>query len=209
MRFATFAPTGADGFYPRREGGAMDTRRSPDIDVIKDAERIVYQAKWRICEERAAEQLAATSSLKWTRLFPESPAIQVVAIDGVVVGCIRHNGGRWIATGTRQRGRSPIATPSAPQSWPWHAKQSRGDRKCCCCGVLCDSSGRARRRPARQAIAPRAASAALYETCDRWSEPDDYRLSLEETVEQSERRRARWPCSRLLELLGPGISRVG
>lgn len=57
--------------------------------------------------------------------------------------------------------------------------------------------------------APRAASAALYETCDRWSEPDDYRLSLEETVEQSERRRARWPCSRLLELLGPGISRVG
>jgi len=82
----------------------MDTRRSPDIDVIKDAERIVYQAKWRICEERAAEQLAATSSLKWTRLFPESPAIQVVAIDGVVVGCIRHNGGRWIATGTRQRG---------------------------------------------------------------------------------------------------------
>ena len=52
----------------------MDTRRSPDIDVIKDAERIVYQAKWRICEERAAEQLVATSSLKWTRLFPESPA---------------------------------------------------------------------------------------------------------------------------------------
>src|SRR5271163_4151802 len=38
---------------------------------------------------------------------------------------------------------------------------------------------RARRSP------PRAASAALYETCDRWSEPDDYRLSLEETIEQS------------------------
>jgi hypothetical protein len=85
----------------------MDIRRSPDIDVIKDAERIVYQEKWRICEERAVEQLAATSSLRWTRLFPESPLIQVVAIDGVVVGCIRHNGGRWIATGAHQRG--PVA----------------------------------------------------------------------------------------------------
>jgi hypothetical protein len=51
--------------------------------------------------------LADTSSLKWTRLFPESPAIQIVAIDGVVVGRLRHNGSRWIATGTGQRG--PVA----------------------------------------------------------------------------------------------------
>ena len=85
----------------------MDTRRSPDIEVIKDAERIVYREKWRICEERAAERLAGTSSLKWTRLFPESQVIQVVAIDGVVVGRIRRNGRRWIATGNLQRG--PVA----------------------------------------------------------------------------------------------------
>jgi hypothetical protein len=85
----------------------MDTPGSPRIDVITDAERIVHQAKWRICEERAAEQLAATSSLKWTRLFPESPMIQIVAIDGMVVGRIRNSGGRWIATGTPQRG--PVA----------------------------------------------------------------------------------------------------
>ncbi|PXW99167.1 hypothetical protein [Mycolicibacterium moriokaense] len=85
----------------------MDIRRSPHIDAIKDAERIVYQEKWRICAERAVEQLAATSSLRWTRLFPESPVIQVVAIDGVVVGCISHNAGRWIATGARERG--PVA----------------------------------------------------------------------------------------------------
>jgi len=78
----------------------MDTRKSP-------AERVVYREKWRICEERAAEQLAATSSLRWTRLFPESPAIQVVAIDGVVVGRVRHSGGRWIATGNGQLG--PVA----------------------------------------------------------------------------------------------------
>jgi hypothetical protein len=49
----------------------------------------------------------------------------------------------------------------------------------------------------------------LYAGCGRWDEPDDYRLSLEETIEQAERRRARWPCSRLLELLGPDTSRIG
>jgi hypothetical protein len=85
----------------------MDTRKSPDIEVIRDAERIVCREKWRICEERAAERLADTSSLRWTRLFPESPVIQVVAIDGVVVGRVRRNGGRWIATGIGQRG--PVA----------------------------------------------------------------------------------------------------
>ena len=82
----------------------MDTRKSHDVDVIRDAERIVCREKWRICEERAAQRLAGTTSLKWTRLFRESAVIQVVAVDGVVVGRIRHNGGRWIATGTPNRG---------------------------------------------------------------------------------------------------------
>ena len=35
---------------------------------------------------------------EWTRLFPESPAIQVVAIDGEVLGHVWYNGRRWIAT---------------------------------------------------------------------------------------------------------------
>jgi hypothetical protein len=105
----------------------MDTRKSPYLEVIRDAERIVYREKWRICEDRAAEQLADTSSLRWTRLFPESPVIQVVAIDGVVVGRVRHNGGRWIATETASGLRSQIATPSAPPSWPWPAKRSPGE----------------------------------------------------------------------------------
>ncbi|WP_235658615.1 hypothetical protein [Mycolicibacterium moriokaense] len=48
-----------------------------------------------------------TTSLKWTRLFPESAVIQVVAVYGVVVGHIRHNGTHWIATGTNQR--DPVA----------------------------------------------------------------------------------------------------
>jgi len=82
----------------------MDTRNTPDIEVVKDAERIVYREKWRICEERAAQRLAQSPSLTWTRLFPESPIIYVVAVDGVVVGQVRRNRTRWIATGTGQRG---------------------------------------------------------------------------------------------------------
>jgi hypothetical protein len=82
----------------------VDTRNTPDVEVVKAAERIVFREKWRICEERAAQQLAQTSSLKWVRLFPDSAVIQVVAIDGVVVGQLRRNGGRWIATGIGHRG---------------------------------------------------------------------------------------------------------
>jgi hypothetical protein len=85
----------------------MDIRKTPDIEVIKDAERIVYREKWQVCEERAAQLLAHTCSLAWVRLFPESPVIQVVALDGEVIGHIRRNGARWIATGTGQRG--PVA----------------------------------------------------------------------------------------------------
>jgi len=56
---------------------------------------------------------------------------------------------------------------------------------------------------------PQRSYCPLYAQCGRWNEPDDYRLSLEETLEQTERRRARWPCGRLLELLGPETSRIG
>jgi hypothetical protein len=82
----------------------MDTRKSPDLDVIKDAERVIYREKWRICEERAARQLANTTSLRWTPLFPDNAVIHVVALDGVIIGRIRRDRGRWIATGTGQRG---------------------------------------------------------------------------------------------------------
>ncbi len=85
----------------------MGTCQPPDVEVIKDAERVIYREKWRIYEARAAEQLAGTTSLRWTRLFPETPVIRIVAIDGVVVGRVRRNGGRWIATGAGQRG--PVA----------------------------------------------------------------------------------------------------
>lgn len=83
----------------------MEIRNSPNFDVIKSAERILYQEKWRICEERAATELAAISSVGWARLFPESPVIRVVAMDGVVIGRVRRHSGRWIATGVERRGQ--------------------------------------------------------------------------------------------------------
>lgn len=82
----------------------MDTRDTPDVQIVKDAERILYREKWRICEEHAARRLAPTSAVKWTRLFPDSAVIQMVAIDGIVVGRIRCNGSRWIATGIGHQG---------------------------------------------------------------------------------------------------------
>jgi len=85
----------------------MEISDSPQIEVVKDAERIIYLEKWRICEERAANRLADTTSLRWTRLFPESDVIQIVAIDGDVVGHIRRHGLRWFAMGTGRRG--PVA----------------------------------------------------------------------------------------------------
>jgi hypothetical protein len=46
--------------------------------------------------------------------------------------------------------------------------------------------------------------------CPRWhGQPDDWAASLEETGGQTERRRASWPCSRLLDLLSPELTRIG
>jgi hypothetical protein len=67
----------------------------PAHDLVRDAERILYQAKWRIREERVSERLFGTHGLHWTRLFPESPVIRIVAVDGRVVGRIRRSGRRW------------------------------------------------------------------------------------------------------------------
>ncbi|ASX02906.1 hypothetical protein MINTM006_52380 [Mycobacterium intracellulare] len=81
----------------------MATSYPPDVEVVRDAERVLYREKWRVYEERAARRLAQTSSRAWTRLFPESSVIRVVAIDGVVVGRIRRHGNRWAATGVGRR----------------------------------------------------------------------------------------------------------
>lgn len=49
----------------------------------------------------------------------------------------------------------------------------------------------------------------LYDRCPRWFGPDDFEASLEESFDEIERRRAAWPCSRVLDLLGPETRRIG
>ena len=57
---------------------------------------------------------------------------------------------------------------------------------------------------------PRSSGCPLYDGCPRWrGQPDDRLASMEETAAETERRRSTWPCSRLLELLSPDLTRIG
>jgi hypothetical protein len=72
------------------------------------------------------------------------------------------------------------------------------------------SSFRSGKSPGCRPIgSPPRSACPLAARCPRWQGPDDRLLSLEETVEETERRRASWPCSRLLGLLGPDTQRIG
>jgi hypothetical protein len=84
------------------KGGAVDTCNAA-AGLIRSAERIIYWQKWRICQERAAAHLAGTTSLHWTPLFPDSTVIQVVAMDGLVMGQVRQDGHRRVATSVGRR----------------------------------------------------------------------------------------------------------
>lgn len=49
----------------------------------------------------------------------------------------------------------------------------------------------------------------LYDHCPRWhGEPDDRLATFTETAEETERRQAAWPCSMLLDLLTPDLTRI-
>jgi hypothetical protein len=57
---------------------------------------------------------------------------------------------------------------------------------------------------------PRSSDCPLYDGCPRWhGQPDDRVTSMEESTAETERRRSTWPCSRLLELLSPDLTRIG
>ena len=73
----------------------MDTRNPPDIAVVKAAERILYREKWRICEERAAQRLAQSSSLSFNAPFPKQLSH--------LRGCCR-----WSRSGTGEGQRQPM-----------------------------------------------------------------------------------------------------
>lgn len=57
---------------------------------------------------------------------------------------------------------------------------------------------------------PRSSECPLYDGCPRWrGQPDDRLTSMDETAAETERRRSSWPCSRLLDLLSPDLTRIG
>jgi hypothetical protein len=65
-------------------------------------------------------------------------------------------------------------------------------------------------RPACRAQGkPPRSPCPLYARCPRWAQPDDYVAAMEETLEQTEQRRAAWPCSRLARLLSPDLDHIG
>lgn len=71
------------------------------------------------------------------------------------------------------------------------------------------SSYRSGRHPACAPQPGKQNPCPLADACPRWEGPDDFEASLGEDFEETERRRAGWPCSRLLELLGPDTVRIG
>lgn len=57
---------------------------------------------------------------------------------------------------------------------------------------------------------PPTSACPLFDACPRWhGQPDDYQAALVEDEDATERRRAAWPCSRVLDLLGPQTHRFG
>ncbi|MGZ4434437.1 MAG: hypothetical protein ACXVW7_12525 [Trebonia sp.] len=56
---------------------------------------------------------------------------------------------------------------------------------------------------------PRRSPCPLHDECPRWNGPDDYLAVMEETPEQTEQRRAAWPCTTLAELLSPELRHIG
>jgi hypothetical protein len=56
---------------------------------------------------------------------------------------------------------------------------------------------------------PRRSPCPFHEGCSRWQgEPDDHLAIMDEALDQTEARRAAWPCSRLLDLLTPDVTRI-
>jgi hypothetical protein len=65
-------------------------------------------------------------------------------------------------------------------------------------------------RPACRAKGrPPSSPCPLHDQCPRWEGPDDYYAVMDETPEQTERRRAAWPCSRVANLLSPELTHIG
>ncbi len=72
------------------------------LEVVHQAERIVFAAGWRLQEQTVLEQLACTKGLACARLEPRSDVIQLVTYDGEHLGHVRRESThgrheRWVA----------------------------------------------------------------------------------------------------------------
>jgi hypothetical protein len=72
------------------------------LEVIREAERIVWAASWHLQEQSALGKLARTRGLRRARLEPRSDVIQLVTFDGEHLGHVRREGPagpdeRWVA----------------------------------------------------------------------------------------------------------------
>lgn len=75
----------------------------PATEVVREAERTIYRAKWRVMEEGALRLLAGTHGLAYLPVFPGHEVVQVVTYNGRHVGHIRRESApgpydRWVAT---------------------------------------------------------------------------------------------------------------
>jgi hypothetical protein len=88
--------------------------------AIGQAQTILYRAKLQILTQQALAALAGVPGLAWTRLYPPSPVIQIVAYDGWMLGRARlerpHTSDAvWVAVPDRGRplSRYPLIADAA------------------------------------------------------------------------------------------------
>jgi len=62
------------------------------LEVIRQAERIVWAAGWHLQEQSVLEELVGTPGLARARLEPRSDVIQLVSYDGEHLGHVRREG---------------------------------------------------------------------------------------------------------------------
>lgn len=79
-------------------------RQQAAADALRTAEALIIRAKWCYLEEHALTRLQRHHGLACTSLFAEHPVIQVVALDGQLLGRVRLRPGaprdRWVAVDT-------------------------------------------------------------------------------------------------------------
>jgi hypothetical protein len=96
------------------------------LEVIHQAERIVWAAGWHLQEQQVLRRLADTRGLACARLESRSEVIQLVAYDGEHLGHVRREGPsgpteRWVAVLRRQAQRvgtyGSAAAAAAALAW--------------------------------------------------------------------------------------------